>query len=132
MRIFLDTNVLVSSFTTRGICSDILREILIHEELVVCQPLLRELEKVLSYKFQIPKNIINNIIHFLQTDTIISETENRPEVKLNDQSDLIILSCALNGKSKYLVTGDKELQELKKVDDLIILSPRAYWEIIKK
>ena len=124
--------MLVSLFTTRGICSDILREILIHEELVVCQPLLNEIKKVLSNKFQLPKNIIKNIIDFLQTDTIISKTGNIPEVKLNDQSDLIILSCALNGKSKYLVTGDKELQKFKKVDDLIILSPRAYWEIIKK
>lgn len=132
MRIFLDTNVLVSSFTTRGICSDIFREILTREELVVCQPLLQELEKVLSNKSHIPKNIINNIIHFLQTDTIISETGDIPNVKLNDQSDLIILSCALNGRSKYLVTGDKELQKLKKVDNLIILSPREYWEIIKK
>ena len=61
MIIFLDTNVLVSSFTTRGICSDILREILIHEELVVCQPLLKELKKVLSSKFQLPKNIIKVI-----------------------------------------------------------------------
>ena len=35
MRVFLDTNVLVSAMATRGLCADVLREILTSHRLVV-------------------------------------------------------------------------------------------------
>ena len=50
MRVFLDTNVLVSAVATRGLCADVLREILFSHQLVVSVPLLDELKNILHTK----------------------------------------------------------------------------------
>lgn len=132
MRVFLDTNVLVSAFTTRGLCEDVLREILASHEVIVSAPLLNELERVLRIKFRMPKSLISEILLFLGQDTILSEVGELPDVAIRDRDDLTILSCALEGKADVFVTGDKELIELQRVSDLEILSPRAFWKKLKK
>jgi len=132
MRVFLDTNVLVSAFTTRGLCEDVLREVLASHDLIVSVPLLNELERALTGKFKIPKTLISEILTFLGEDTILSKIGELPDVDIKDQDDLAILSCALEGRANIFVTGDKELTELHKVSSLEILSPRAFWEKVKK
>jgi len=44
MRVFLDTNLLVSAVATRGLCADVLREVLLSHQLVISPPLLSELK----------------------------------------------------------------------------------------
>jgi len=132
MRVFLDTNVLVSAFTTRGLCEDVLREVLASHDLIVSVLLFNELERTLRGKFKIPKTLISEILIFLGEDTILSKVGDYPDVEIRDQDDLAMLSCALEGRADIFVTGDKELIELRRVSDLEILSPRAFWEKLKK
>ena len=47
MKIFLDTNVLASAFATRGLCADVVREIIDSENLIVSQQVLDELKEVI-------------------------------------------------------------------------------------
>lgn len=131
MRVFLDTNVLVSAFTTRGLCEDVLRGILASHEVIVSAPLLNELERVLRIKFRMPKSLISEILLFLGQDTILSEVGELPDVGIRGRDDLTMLSCALEGSADIFVTGDKELIDLGKVGNLEILSPRAFWERLK-
>ena len=132
MRVFLDTNVLVSAFTTRGLCEDVLREVLASHDLIVSVLLFNELERTLRGKFKIPKTLISEILIFLGEDTILSKVGDYPDVEIRDQDDLALLSCALEGRADIFVTGDKELIELRRVSDLEILSPRAFWEKLKE
>lgn len=131
MRVFLDTNVLVSAFTTRGLCEDVLREVLASHELIVSVPLLDELDHVLNGKFKVPKTLVSEILNFLREDTILSKVGEYPDVEIKDQDDLALLSCALEGEADVFVTGDKELVDLGQVERLEILSPRAFWERLK-
>jgi len=132
MRVFLDTNVLVSAFTTRGLCEDVLREVLASHDLIVSVLLFNELERTLRGKFKIPKTLISEILIFFGEDTILSKVGDYPDVEIRDQDDLAMLSCALEGRADIFVTGDKELIELRRVSDLEILSPRAFWEKLKE
>ena len=132
MRVFLDTNVLVSAFTTRGLCEDVLREILASHDLIVSAPLLEELDRVLRTKIKIPKNLVSGILDFLGEDTILAKVGELPNVQIKDRSDLPLLACALDGKAEVFVTGDRELIDLKSVGDLEILSPRGFWEKLRK
>jgi predicted nucleic acid-binding protein len=50
MRVFLDTNVLVSAVATRGLCADVLKEVLVSHQLVISSPLLNELTNILHSK----------------------------------------------------------------------------------
>lgn len=125
-------NVLVSAFTTRGLCEDVLREVLTSHELIVSAPLLNELERALKGKFKLPKTLISEILMFLKEDTILSKVGELPDVDIKDQDDLAMLSCALERKADVFVTGDKKLKELRRVSKLEILSPRAFWEKLQQ
>ena len=131
MKIFLDTNVLVAAMATRGLCADVLREVLTSHQLVVSPPLLAELKRVLRQKLRIPAELINEAIEVLQQDAHLAAPSKIPDIDIQDKDDLVILSSALGGKADLLVTGDKELLDLGKVEDLQIISPRAFWEILK-
>jgi uncharacterized protein len=131
MRAFLDTNVLVSAVATRGLCADVLREILVSHQLVISAPLIAELKKILHTKIRIPQEIVSDFIELLSQDSILSESTELTNVDIKDKDDILILSTALNGNAKLLVTGDKEVLELGKIQAMRIVSPRELWETLK-
>jgi len=131
MKVFLDTNVLVSAMATRGLCADVLRETLTSHQLVVSAPLFNELRRVLRRKLQIPRELIDDAIEILQQDAHFATPSAVPDVKIRDKDDLRILSSALNGKADLLVTGDKELLNLGRIQDMEIVSPRGFWKKVQ-
>ena len=131
MRVFLDTNVLVSAVASRGLCADVLREILVSHQLVVSAPLISELERILHSKIGIPQEIISDFVEVLTQDSILSKNTDLVTIDINDKDDILILLTALNEKPELFVTGDKELLELKKIQSMRIISPRRFWETLK-
>jgi len=131
MRVFLDTNVLVSAAATRGLCADVLREILVSHQLVVSSALISELKRILHTKIGIPQEIISNFTELLIQDSILSENTNLINIDIHDKDDILILSTALNGNAELFVTGDNELLELGKIESMRIVSPRKFWETLK-
>jgi putative PIN family toxin of toxin-antitoxin system len=132
MRVFLDTNVLASAFGTRGLCEDVLREVLATHELVVADLLLDELRRVLTVQFKLPRSTASEIIDFLAQETIIATPGILSDIAINDDSDRALLSCAIHAGANVFVTGDKELLELKTIGALKIVSPRTFWGELKK
>jgi len=128
MKVFLDTNVFLSATATRGLCADVLREILTSHQLVVSVPLFNKLRRVLRQKLQIPGELIDDTIEILQQDAHFATPSAVSDVKIRDKDDLMILSSALNGNADLLVTGDKELLNLGKIQDMEIVSPRGFWK----
>jgi len=131
MKVFLDANVLVSAMATRGLCADVLREVLTSHQLVVSVPLFNELKRVLRQKVRIPRELIDHAIEILQQDAHFATPSPLLNVKIRDKDDLMILSSALNGNADLLVTGDKELLNLSKIQDTEIVSPRGFWKRIR-
>ena len=131
MRVFLDTNVLVSAMATRGLCADVLREVLVSHYLVVSAPMFSELERILKEKIGIPGDIINEVIEFLRNDAYFVPSVLWLNIDIQDKNDIIILSSALKGSADIFVTGDRELLNLGKVNNMEIVSPRMFWEKLK-
>ena len=131
MRVFLDTNVLASAAATRGLCADVLREVLTSHELLISEQVLSELERVLRTKFGLPRDLIDDFMWLMQQDTVLAEPGPLPKVELADQDDLPILSAALSAQAHVFVTGDKEILDLRRIGSLAILSPRQFWEKLK-
>jgi len=131
MKIFLDTNILLSAMATRGLCADVLREVLTSHQLVVSVPLLTELKQVLRQKLRVPVELIEEVIEMLKQDAHFGTPENLLDIAIKDKNDLVILSSALNGNADLFVTGDKELLDLHKVKGMEIVSPRMFWEKLK-
>ena len=131
MKVFLDTNVLVSAVATRGLCSDVLREVLRHHHLIISPKLLTELENVFRKTLGLPQNMIFEFIEVIKQDSQLSTPSPLPNVKLRDKDDLLMLSSALNGGADLFITGDKELLGLQSIRDMGIVSPRMFWERLK-
>jgi len=128
MRVFLDTNVLISATVARGLCVDVFRTVIEFHELVVSDHLLEELQRILRTKFDAPDDLIAETVWLLHQDTIMAPSEPLARIPLRDAADIAIVSAALNGGAEILVTGDKEMVELKKFGALQIVTPRQFWE----
>jgi putative PIN family toxin of toxin-antitoxin system len=131
MKVFLDTNVLAAAAATRGLCADVLREVLACHELVLSDQVLRELTRVLKSKFGIDQDLIDDFVWLLRQDNLIAQPSLLPPVQLRDEDDLCILAAAIAGGAEVMVTGDKELLDLECVEGLEVLSPRQFWEKVK-
>ena len=130
MRVFLDTNVIISATATRGLCADVFREVLLSHELIVSEPLLAEIGRVLKEKFRASSEMIEAVTRLLKQDTIFAQPTETLDLTIWDVDDLVILASALAGKADVLVTGDKELLALGSIQELEIISPRQFWEKI--
>lgn len=132
MKVFLDTPVIVSAAAVRGLCADVLREVLAYHELVMSIPVIAELNTLLFSQLNIPDDLITESIGFLYQDAQVSQRFNLMDIDIDDREDILILSSALNGDADLFVTGDRELLALKKINGMEIVSPRMFWEKIKE
>ena len=127
MRVFLDTNVLASSIATRGLCSEVLESTLHDHELLTCDAVLNELERVLLTKLHVPGSVTDEFLALLREEGQLIEDQQTPSIPIADADDVPIIACALGGKADVFVTGDKALLDLREVDGLRIVSPRDLW-----
>ena len=132
MRVFLDTNVLVAAFATRGLCADVFRLVLAEHELLVSAALIEEVTRTLTKKIRVPDPVVREIVAFLRASaSTVESAPERPPIVVRDPDDLVILGGALSGGADVLVTGDKDLLVLGKVGALRILNPRGFWELVR-
>ena len=127
MRVFLDTNVLASSIATRGLCSELLENIIREHVLLTCQVVLDELERVLADKFRLPQPVIAGFLGLIKTEARIVASEEPLSISITDAADILIIGSAIFGEAEAFVTGDRELLDLKQVRTLPIVSPRQMW-----
>jgi len=131
LRVFLDTNVLVSAFITRGLCADIFRIILSEHDIILSTHVLSELEVVLKQKIILPQNQITSILKFLRTFEIVTNHTLPKKIELRDENDIPVLAAALNSLSDIIVTGDKDLLDVSEKYGIRIVDPRTFFQIIK-
>jgi putative PIN family toxin of toxin-antitoxin system len=130
--VFLDTNVLASGFGTRGLCADVVREVLAKHDLVTGEVVLRELEKALDEQFGLPEEIIGQIIALLRRGHVEPEPRHWPRISRRDADDLLVLASAPKAKADVLVSGDKDLLAIKDDAEIRIVDPRQFWNLLKK
>ena len=132
MRVFLDTNALISAFITRGLCADIFRIILSEHDLILSTHVLSELEVVLKQKIILPQNQITSILKFLRTFEIVANHTLPKKIELRDENDIPVLAAALNSLSDIIVTGDKDLLDVSDKYGIKIVNPRIFFQIIRR
>lgn len=131
MRVFLDTNVLVSALATRGLCSDLLRVVIANHSLIAGETVLRELRRVLDDKFGVPRATIDAADEFLREAAVIVAEAAPIAIELVDPDDVPILGEALAGKADVLVTGDRDLLRVAGEAPVAIESPRGFWDALR-
>jgi putative PIN family toxin of toxin-antitoxin system len=133
VKVFLDTNVLVSGFATRGLCADLIRLVLAGHELIVGEVVLEELERALKKKIELPTDQIQEILAFLENQTLQPRPRSIASIPVRDVDDQWVLISALAAKADELVTVDKDLFDVgEQVDNLTITDSRGFWNLVKK
>jgi putative PIN family toxin of toxin-antitoxin system len=130
VRVFLDTNVLVSAHATRGLCRDVLRLILAEHTLLSAEVVLVEVERVLTTKFRLSEEVVQEVIASLREHHVEPRPESIGDVVVRDSDDAWILASALAARAEVLVTGDPDLLDLAgTVTGLRITNPRGFWDL---
>ena len=132
MRVFVDTNVLVSALATRGLSADVLRLILAEHELVTGEVILTELARVLERQFGAPPDLIRSALGMLKEHTVVPRPAEPAPVPTTDPDDRWVLASAMAGEADVLVTGDRDLLDLGDEAPLPILAPRGFWELVRR
>jgi putative PIN family toxin of toxin-antitoxin system len=132
LRVFLDTNVLVSAFTTRGICTDILSLVLSEHQLVVGETVLKELGRILEQKMRMPAETIAEAEALLRREAAVPSAAADVALSIRDPDDVAVLGEAIEGEADVLVTGDRDLLDVAGVSPVEIVSPRGFWEKLQR
>lgn len=127
MKVFLDTNVLASALTTRGLCVELFEVVLQSHELLISDPVLKELERILPDKLGQSESITKGFMSLLRSEGFLI-TNDHPVPSLPDPDDEPIVASALAGGAMVFVTCDKALLKLETIEQLPIISPREFWE----
>ncbi len=130
MRVFFDTNVLVSAFLARGLCADLLRLVLSEHTLVSSEVVLAELRDVLSRKGRLPLQQIEAIETFLRDQPIAPRPATILELGLVDDDDEWVLASAVLAEADLFVTGDQGVLACT-IPPLPLLNPRSCWEQLR-
>ena len=132
MRVFLDTNVLVSAFATRGVCPDVLRVVLAEHTLVTGEVVLRELRRVLRKRIGLPPRVVEEIDEFLREHEVAPKPPARASFPKRDPDDQWVVASAIASRVDVLVTGDRDLLDIAAAASIKIVDPRGFWDLVRK
>jgi len=131
VRVFLDTNVLVSAFAARGLCADLLEVILLEHDLVLGRNVLRELQRALRSKLKLASARATEIVTFVSGEAIEIVEDSAPSGAEVDPDDSIVLGEAIAARADVFVTGDAAVLKLTAIGELRIVAPRQFWELLQ-
>ena len=129
MRVVLDTNAIVSALLFSGISSELVslwQKGLI--TLLLSREILDEYLRVFSYpKFELTEEEIKELIQeeILPYAEVI-KPKRRLRVVQCDPSDDKFIECAVAGKARVIISGDKNLLSLGRYRQIRILSPAKF------
>ena len=129
MRVVLDTNAIVSALLFSGISSELVslwQGGLI--TLLLSREILDEYLRVFSYpKFELTEEEIKELIQeeILPYAEVV-KPKRRLRVVQRDPSDDKFIECAVAGKARVIISGDKDLLSLGRYRQIRILSPAKF------
>ncbi|HEX6018376.1 MAG TPA: putative toxin-antitoxin system toxin component, PIN family [Burkholderiaceae bacterium] len=127
MRVFIDTNVLIAAFATRGLCADVFRLAATDHELLIGAPVLVEVRRILRAKLRMPAPGRNEVLQVLGRFVQVPAAKAPVALGIDDLDDEWVVACAIAASADVFVTGDKALLGLRRVKNLPIVSPREFW-----
>jgi len=131
VRVFFDTNVLVSAFVSRGLCTDLLEIVLAEHELLVSDLVVEEFERVLREKLGAPKPVLERALSVFDHVKVVSSPTAVPNGIQFEEDDATILGAAIEAGADVFVTGDQELLAAAKQSPIPAVSPRKFMELLR-
>jgi putative PIN family toxin of toxin-antitoxin system len=131
VKVVLDTNVLLAAFAARGLCEAVFEACLASHEIILSEHILGELQRHLRGKFEVPGRQVDAILAYLRENATVVTPAKVPAGACRDRTDLAVLGTALAAEADCLVTGDRDLLDLKAFRGIPLLSPRAFHDRLR-
>ena len=134
VRVVLDTNVLISALLFKGVLSKIVRLWQTGKIIpIVSKETFEELRTVLEYpKFSLSGAEIRSLIeHEILPYFEVVNVSERVRGACRDPGDEKFLSCAISANADGIVTGDKDLSDMKKYRSVRIIQASDFLKIFK-
>lgn len=139
LRIVLDANILASAtISSKGNPAKILASWRQKKfELIATEKIMQEAWRVLFYErvrkiSYLSKQEVNDLLLELQNGAILIPTTLDLKIIKKDPTDDKYIMAAIEGKADYIVSGDQHLLELKKYENIKIITPREFVEILEE
>jgi putative PIN family toxin of toxin-antitoxin system len=135
IRAVVDVNVLVSGFSAkRGVPAEVLAAWAAFEfELIISEHIIHGAIDTWSKPyFQArftPDEVQEAVAQLRAGATFVTPVDTVHGVA-DDEEDDLVLGTAVAGGVPYLVTGDHGLQRVGRYGDIVILSPRAFLQVL--
>lgn len=131
MRVFLDTNVLISALSARGLCADVVRVVLREHQMVISERVLQELERVFVDKFEVSREALARALDVAISGEVVLDPPEPGDYEIGDSDDARIVAAAIAAEADVLVTGGRDLLNVAdQVAEIAVLSPRQFWAML--
>jgi putative PIN family toxin of toxin-antitoxin system len=127
MKLVLDTNVLIAAFITHGTCNELLEHCALNHEVILSEFILEELKEKLVKKFKYSALEAADVISLLRSRFKMVKPLVLSPAICRDTEDDNIIGTALVGHCECIVTGDKDLLDLKMAKGIRMISPTDFW-----
>jgi len=133
MKLVLDTNVYISAFYWGGNAQKIIDRIIAGIDLLfISENILKEISEVMARpKFKTDQETIDKFIETIEKNCIKIFTEGKIKDVCRDKDD-DKLECGIICNADYIITGDDDLLVLKNYEEIKIITPMEYLEIMNK
>ena len=130
MRVVFDTNIFISAFVIPGSLAEkvILKIIEEEDSLFISTDIIDEVLSILSSKFGRDREELSHVAVILSEIAELVTPAKRIKL-LKDEPDNRILECAIYGEANFLVTGDKEILQLREYKGVKIISLKEHLEL---
>ena len=136
-RVVLDTNVWISGvFFRRGIPARLLAAWRDNNyQLIISHPILDELSAQLhqkTVKFGAPSSLADEWLKYVDAYAEFVPIKHNAAGVCRDPKDDQFLETAVSGQATHLVTGDKDLLVLGLYQDIPIITPRDFADLLEQ
>lgn len=133
LRVVLDANIYIAAFLKPGLADQILERASQNELLIiVSSEILNEIKAKLTEKFHFPAKEVDGFIREMKLIAIIVKPKKHLQIVKDDPADDKILEVAIEGSVDLIVTMDKHLLKLKKIQNIPIMHLRTLTWLLPK
>ena len=133
MRVVIDTNLYISALMFGGL-PGVLFDLMLAKsfETIVSPVLLDELEEKLCGKFELSREDAALIrAKITGVATVIEPTETLRVIE-RDPDDDRVLECAVSGKADVIISGDRDLLDLRQYQGIPVMRVREFLSSVDK
>jgi len=125
MRFTFDTNALLSATLWDGSVAQklLFQFIKRRDSIYTTSEILSEYQEILKRDFDYTDEEIKRIMEKVFQFATLIEPKNKLNVVKEDPDDNMIIECAAESKSDYIITYDRHLLKLEKYADIRIIKP---------